>query len=124
MQQDFLDSLDSMQASNTQSPAQITARPTFSRKAARNVLSQYDSKEIRRGIDQLRARIEKHFGHGDDEVKSRELVTLVCKECAKGYERTITRIEQMQRELYPAMEGEKAVEAGFTRSDVHSGFVR
>ncbi len=113
-----------MKASHPSNPASVISRPTYSRKAARNVLSQYDSKEIRRGIDQLRARIEKHFGHGDDEVKSRELVTLVCKECERAYSRTIDRIEEMVRDLYPVTEGEKGVEAGFSRTDVQSGFSR
>ncbi|KAK3711445.1 hypothetical protein LTR37_009624 [Vermiconidia calcicola] len=121
---EFLDSIDSMQASHPQSPASVTSRPTYSRKAARNLLSQHDSKELRRGIDQLRTRIEKHFGHGDDEVKARQLVTLVCKECERAYERTYGRIDDMIRDLYPNAEGEKAVECGFSKTDVQTSFGR
>ena len=113
-----------MKESHSHNPSSITSRPIYSRKAARSVLSQYDGKELRRGIDQLRARIEKHFGHGDDEAKCRELVSLVCKECEKAYERTIVRIEDMIRELYPNMEGEKTVELDFSRADVQTGFRR
>jgi hypothetical protein len=113
-----------MKQAHPQNPSSVTSRPTYSRKAARNILSQYDSKEVRRGVDQLRARIEKHFGHGDDEVKSRELVTLVCKECERAYERTLGRIEEIIRDLYPPAEGEKAVEAGFSKGDVQAGFSR
>ncbi len=122
--QEFLDSIDSMKRAHPQNPASVTSRPTYSRKAARNVVSQYDNKEVRRGIDQLRGRIEKHFGHGDDEMKSRELVSLVCKECEKAYDRTLGRIEDMISELYPPIEGEKSVEPGFSKADVHSGFGR
>ena len=104
--QEFLDSISSTQESNP-NPSSITSRPSFSRKAARNLLSQYDSKEIRRGIDQLRARVEKHFGHSDDEAISRALVALVCKECEKAYEATIVRTEEVIKELYPNAEGEK-----------------
>lgn len=113
-----------MQTTHPHNPSQITSRPTYSRKAARNVLSSYDSKELRRGIDQLRARIEKHFIHGDEEAKSRELVALVSKECERAYEKTVHRIEEMIRELYPPTEGEKNVEAEFGLTDVHSGFRR
>jgi hypothetical protein len=119
---EFLDSIDSMKASHPHNPSSITSRPTYSRKAARNVLSQYDNKELRRGIDQLRARIEKHFIHGDDEAKSRELVALVCKECERAYEKTISRIEDMIRDLYPNAEGEKNVEMDFSVADVQAAF--
>ena len=111
-----------MKESHPHNPSSITSRPTYSRKAARSLLSQTDSKELRRGIDQLRARIEKHFGHGDDEAKCRELVSLVCKECERAYEKTITRIEDIIRELYPNVEGEKPVELDFSKADVQSGF--
>lgn len=113
-----------MKASHPHNPASITSRPTYSRKAARSVLSQYDNKELRRGIDQLRARIEKHFIHGDDEAKSRELVALVCKECERAYEKTIGRIEDMVRDLYPVAEGEKNVELDFSVTDVQAAFRR
>ena len=121
-EQEFLDSVDSMKASHPHNPSSITSRPTYSRKAARNVLSQYDSKELRRGIDQLRSRIEKHFIHGDDEAKSRDLVALVCKECERAYEKTIGRIEDMIKELYPTAEGEKNVEMDFSVADVQAAF--
>ena len=111
-----------MKASHPHNPSSITSRPTYSRKAARNVLSQYDSKELRRGIDQLRARIEKHFIHGDDDAKSRDLVALVCKECERAYEKTIGRIEDMVAELYPVTEGEKNVEMDFSVADVQGAF--
>lgn len=122
--QEFLDSIDSVKASHGGHAASITSRPSFSRKSARHVLSQYDGKELRRGIDQLRARIEKHFGVGDDESICRALVALVCKECEKAYESTVTRVEDMIREFYPNVEGEKAVELEFSRADIQSGFRR
>ncbi|KAK5167004.1 uncharacterized protein LTR77_007733 [Saxophila tyrrhenica] len=122
---DYLDSLDSMKASHPQNPSSVTSRPTYSRKAARNVLSQYDSKEVARGIAHLRGRVQKHFVQDNDEQqKSKELAILVCKECERAYDRTLDRIEEMIRELYPVTEGEKPVEAGFSRTDVQSGFSR
>ena len=113
-----------MKESHPHNPSSITSRPTYSRKAARNLLSQWDGKELRRGIDQLKTRIDKHFGHGDDEAKCRELVSLVCKECERAYEKTFTRIEDMIGELYPNLEGEKSVEMEFSRADMQAGFRR
>lgn len=114
-----------MKASHPHNPSSITSRPTYSRKAARNVLAQYDGKELRRGIDQLRARIEKHFMHGgDDEAKSRELVALVSKQCERAYDGTLARIDDMLRELYPNADGEKNVEVDFAAADVQAAFRR
>lgn len=113
-----------MKESHSHNPALITSRPTYSRKAARNLLSQYDVKEVKRGIDQLRGRIDKHFGHGDDESISRTLVVLVCRECEAAYDGTLGRVDAMIREFYPNAEGEKAVECEFSRADVQAGFRR
>lgn len=92
---------------------------------ARNLLAQYDGKEIRRGIETLRKRIEKHFGEGNEEQLSRGLVGFVCKECERGYERVLDRTERIIREIYPPTEGEKNVEVFFDRThDVAGGFRR
>ena len=113
-----------MKESHTSNPASIASRPTYSRKAARNTLSQYDSKEVHRGIVGLRARVEKHFGQGDEEHLCRALVALVCRECERAYDRTLTRVESMIHDLYPDTEGEKPVECAFSKSDVQAGFRR
>ena len=117
-----MDSIDSVKAAHPNNPSSVTTRPSFSRKSARNVLSQHDTKEVRRGIDQLRSRIEKHFGVGDDEAICRALVALVGKECEKAYETTIARIEDNTHELYPNVEGEKPVELEFSRAEVQAAF--
>ncbi|QIX01755.1 hypothetical protein AMS68_007272 [Peltaster fructicola] len=119
---DFVDSLESLLLSNP-TPSTIATRPSYSRKAARTVFSQFDGKEIRRGIETLRRRIEKHFGEGDEEAISRTLVTLVTKECERSYDKIIDRVEALLGSVYPPAEGEKGVELEFTREDV-SGFRR
>lgn len=90
----------------------------------RTILSQHDSKEIRRGIDTLRKRIEKHFGEADEEAISRTLVSFVCKECERSYERVLERTENLVKEVYPITEGEKNVEIDFSRNDIQAGFRR
>ena len=122
--QDFLDSTDALLTSHPTNPTAIATRPSYSRKAARNMLSQYDAKDIRRGLDTLRKRIEKHFGDADEEVLSRNLVEFVGKEVGRAYERTIERAEKLIREVYPPTEGEKEVVVEFTRADVAAGFRR
>ncbi|KXL48983.1 MAG: hypothetical protein FE78DRAFT_180008 [Acidomyces sp. 'richmondensis'] len=121
---DFLDQIEAVIPFHPTNPAAIASRPSTSRKAARNIFSQHDSKEIRRGIETLRKRIEKHFGDADEEMLSRNLVNFVCKECERGYERILERAENIIRVVYPNVEGEKAVEIEFSRADVQAGFRR
>lgn len=90
----------------------------------RTLLSTHDSKEVRRGVDTLRKRIEKHFGEADDEQLSRGLVAFVCKECERNFERVLERLEKLVEEVYPRTEGEKDVVIDFTRADIRAGFRR
>ena len=90
----------------------------------RHLLSLHDGKELRRGIETLRRRIEKHFGDGDEEQLARSLITLVNKECERSYERVLERIERLVRDAYPPADGEKNVEIDFTRADIQAGFRR
>ncbi|KAK6441855.1 hypothetical protein LTR95_001910 [Oleoguttula sp. CCFEE 5521] len=120
---DFLDSLDSLLTSSP-NPQSIASRPSYSRKAARSTLASFDGKEIRRGIDTLRKRIEKHFGDADDEATSRTLLAFVQKECERHYEVLLDRLERVCGEVWPASEGEKGVEVEFGKEDVRAGFRR
>ncbi|TKA36144.1 hypothetical protein B0A55_13522, partial [Friedmanniomyces simplex] len=95
---DFLDSTESLLALHPTNPTAIASRPSSSRKTARNLFAQYDGKELRRGVETLRKRIEKHFGDADEEAISRGLVALVGKECERAYERTVERMERLVRE--------------------------
>ena len=88
------------------------------------MLSQYDSKEVRRGIDTLRKRIEKHFGDADEDAISHKLIALVSKTCQAAYERAIDRMDRVVSQVYPTAEGEKSVEIDFSKTDVQAGFRR
>ncbi|KAM3415392.1 hypothetical protein BST61_g8918 [Cercospora zeina] len=121
---DFLESAESILATQQGSAPGLSTRPSYSRKAVRTLLSAHDSKEVRRGIDTLRKRIEKHFGEADEEQLSRGLVTFVCKECEGKYERVLERLEGLVEDVYPRAEGEKDVVVDFTKADIQAGFRR
>ena len=115
---DFLESTESLLRNNTDSPTSITARASHSRSIFKKVLSGYDAKEIKRGIDTLKKRVEKHFGESDDTPGlSRELITKVCKECETRYLDVVERVNKVVREVY---EGNLEVE--WRREDVVSAF--
>ncbi|EGP88328.1 uncharacterized protein MYCGRDRAFT_85776 [Zymoseptoria tritici IPO323] len=107
---DFLDAAESILATN---PSQPTA-----------VSSRYDARNVRQGIVDLRERVDKHFKDAGDETQIRGLTGLIFKECERVYEKTLERLEELVREVYPPTEGEKSVEIEFSRADVQAGFRR
>jgi hypothetical protein len=81
---DFIQSVEALQDNGT--PEEIAARASHSRMVAKKVLSSYDAKEIKRGVEMLKKRVEKHFGDADDPGLSRSLVLKVLHECELRYE--------------------------------------
>ncbi|RMD44628.1 hypothetical protein DV735_g567, partial [Chaetothyriales sp. CBS 134920] len=64
---DFIESTEAlMKVTEPAAYASIASRPSHSRSAAKKLLAVYDNKEVRKGADTLKRRIEKHFGDVDD----------------------------------------------------------
>ncbi|KAL5339060.1 exocyst complex component Sec3-domain-containing protein [Aspergillus crustosus] len=99
---DFIESASSLAAS-TSTPTDIASRPSHSRSVAKKVLAIYDGKEIRRGIEMLKKRVEKHFGDADDPGLSRSLVLKVLRECEGRYEQAY---DQTQHIIHTVYEGQ------------------
>ena len=116
---DTLESTESLMASRQAGEGfnRIAAMPSHSKSTIKKVLSGYDAKEIRKGIENLKRRIAKHFGEGDEVVLSQGLVSKVLANCEKFYERVEERILIISRDVY---DGEIAAE--WTRSDVAQAF--
>jgi len=120
--QDFLESTESL-LNNGTPPTSIASKPSHSRPAARKALSTTDGREIRKGIDALRKRIEKHFGDADDEALSQKLVIFVCGEAEREYGRVLDRLNRVVADVYSAGE-ERGVEVEWGVEDVRVGFRR
>lgn len=115
---DFLESTESLLRSHPGSPSEIANRASHSRSTFKKILSSYDAKEIRRGIETLKKRVDKHFGEGDDTPGlSRELITKVCKECEARYLDVGETVNKIVREVY-----EGSLEVEWRREDVVSAF--
>jgi hypothetical protein len=97
-----LEHLENMEAQlqTGKSPASIAAQPSNSKTVFNKVLSNYDSKEIRKGIEALRKRVEKHFGDADDPALSRGLVIKVLAECEQFYEKVERRVGAVTTNVY------------------------
>ncbi|KAJ5656870.1 hypothetical protein N7507_008820 [Penicillium longicatenatum] len=95
---DFIQSLETLQASGNSSD--IATRASHSRMVAKKVLASYDAKEVKRGVELLKKRVEKHFGDADDPGLSRSLVLKVLRECEQRYEAAYDRTRHIIDTVY------------------------
>ncbi|KAK3998288.1 exocyst complex component 1 [Cladorrhinum sp. PSN332] len=61
---EYLENLEA-QLAGGKSPAGIAAQPSNSKQTFNKILGGYDAKEVRKGIESLKKRVEKHFGDDD-----------------------------------------------------------
>ena len=119
---DFLESTETLlaqnEASGNEDHKSIVTRASHSRSSFKKLLASYDGKEVKRGIEALKKRVDKHYGEGDDAVVARGLVNKILKECEERYANVIDRITKINAEVY-AGEG---VEVEFSKGDVSAAF--
>jgi hypothetical protein len=116
---DFIESTESLMLSRQpgEAASSISSMPSHSKTTFKKILAGYDSKEIKRGIETLKKRVEKHFGDADDPGLSRGLVSKVIQNCEKYYEKVEDRILTISRDVY---DGD--IVAEWTKSDVSGAF--
>ncbi|KKY23471.1 putative exocyst complex component [Phaeomoniella chlamydospora] len=104
---DFIESTESLMKSypSEASYPSIAAKPSHSRSTAKKVIAAYDLKEIRKGIDTLKKRIEKHFGDADDPGVGRSIVTKVFGECSARYVDAHDRMRRILEKVYEGQGG-------------------
>ncbi|KAL1854625.1 hypothetical protein Plec18170_004716 [Paecilomyces lecythidis] len=96
---EFVESTESLMAA-TSNPSDIASRASHSRSVAKKVFANYDAKEVRRGAELLKKRVEKHFGESDDPTLSRNLVAKVLNECEARYASTYDRTRRIIDGVY------------------------
>ncbi|PSN73506.1 hypothetical protein BS50DRAFT_514854 [Corynespora cassiicola Philippines] len=101
------------------SPQAISQRSSHSRSVFKKLVHSYDAKEIRKGIEALKKRVDKHFGDADDPSISRDLVFKVLKECETRYGDVYDRTIRINQDVYA---GE--VEMDWGPSEVTAAFRR
>lgn len=102
---DFVESTETLLKTNE--ATNVANKPSHSRSTAKKVLAAFDLKEIRKGIETLKKRIEKHFGDADELALSRKLVEHVFSESGSKYAAAHDRMETIIQSVY---EGELSID--------------
>ncbi|KAI0392261.1 exocyst complex component Sec3-domain-containing protein [Xylariaceae sp. FL0594] len=115
---EYVENLESQVASGKKEMATIAAQPSNSKATFHKVLGAYDGREVRKGIEALRKRVEKHFGDAEDDPSlSRDLVNRVLRECERFYGDVEMRISALTASVYG---GDVTYE--WPRADVKAAF--
>lgn len=96
---EYLENIESQLASG-KSGSTIAAQPSNAKGTFNKVLSGYDGREVKKGVEALKKRVEKHFGDADEPQASRILVNRVLKECEKFYGDVEVRINTITTSVY------------------------
>ena len=119
---DFVESTEAMllNLSAGENPTVVATRASHSRSVFKKILAGYDGKEIRRGIETLKKRVDKHFGDATDDIGgNRALAGKVMRECETRYLSINDRVHKIVTEVY---EGNLEVE--WRKDDVTGAFRR
>jgi hypothetical protein len=102
LSQEFIESTETLlsQPGASSSPSLIANRSSHSRSVFKKLVHSYDAKEIRKGIDALKKRVDKHFGDADDQSIARNLVSKVFEECEKSYADLHERLRRINQDVY------------------------
>jgi len=116
---DFLESTEALMKT-TESYTMIANKPSHSRSSAKKVLSAYDAKEIRKGIETLKKRVEKHFTDADDPSNSsKTLIARVLEECNTRYTLAYDRMKVVVERVY-----DSTLEIDWRKEDAAAMFKR
>jgi len=122
---DFIEGIETLLLAGS-SAVEISSRQSHSRQTCRKLLSQYDSKEIRRGLETLKKRTDKHFGDvgGDDgsgpssaNDMSHDLLTRVNRQVEDAYGNVYDRLDSILINVY----NEPGMEIDWRKDDLMSG---
>ncbi|RAR16472.1 exocyst complex component protein [Stemphylium lycopersici] len=116
---EFIESTETLLSQPGASAQAIAQRSSHSRSVFKKLTHSHDAKELRKGIESLKKRVDKHFGDADDPTISRDLVFKVLKECEKTYVKVSERMTTINQDVYSGEVeidwGNKEVEAAFRR---------
>ncbi|KAF2675471.1 hypothetical protein BT63DRAFT_436359 [Microthyrium microscopicum] len=117
---DFMESLNhAIEAKGAHtSLSNLASNPTFSPSTFKKLVSAYDARELRRGVDALRKRVEKHFGDADEQEISRNLVVKVLGACEERFAREIEKVQTQPKPVY----GDDFVSVPASRDEIAKWF--
>ncbi|KDQ19898.1 hypothetical protein BOTBODRAFT_27319 [Botryobasidium botryosum FD-172 SS1] len=125
---DYFDGVERLLQAMT--PADVANNSSYNKLALKRVVKEYNTKDLRRSIDVLYKRVEKHFsqvadgagggGPGEDPLAAGSVIADVWKACEEELVRSTERFTRLIARCYP----ESGVSLEYTVGDVETCFKR
>ncbi|KAI5841518.1 exocyst complex component Sec3-domain-containing protein [Morchella snyderi] len=112
---DFIEGVEVLQRSGTED---ISTRHSHSKSVYKKILGNHDGKEIKRGIETLRKRVDKHFGDSDDPALCARLLEKIFDRLEAEYIDTHKRAQKLLLTVYK----DQGLELEFMVQDVQTAF--
>lgn len=113
--QDYVESLEVLQRSGTED---ISTRHSHSKSVFKKILGNHDGKEIKRGIETLKKRVDKHFGDSDDPALCARLLEKIFDRLEAEYIDAHKRAQKLLLTVYK----DQGLELEFMVQDVQTAF--
>lgn len=99
------------------SPSSLTVQTSYTKDRFSKEVGSYDGKQIRKDIEALKKRVEKHFSDSDERTISQALLAKVISACEKQYFAIEDRVGAIVADVY-----EGGVTTEWSRADVIAAF--
>lgn len=96
---EFVESTESA-LNNVERSTDLASKASHSRSTAKKTLGAYDASSVKKGVEVLKKRVEKHFGDADEPGLSRSLVVKVLGECTSRYADAHDRTQRIIDTVY------------------------
>lgn len=121
--QDFFEGLD--RVAKELNAGEITSNSNFTKASLRKILKDYNSKDIRKCVDVLSKRVEKHFTDGEKADESNSAISgKVLLEVWKACEGEFVTLTETWTSRISQWYSDSGITLEFTRTDVEAAFRR
>lgn len=124
--QDFFEALD--RAVKDSNPAEVTNSSNYNKAALRRIIKDYNSKDIRKHVDNLSKRVEKHFTEASEKTTIEEVSGIAAGTALVGVwkacEKELVRLTELFSYRVSQWYGDSGVSLEYTTSDIETAFRR
>jgi len=123
---DFFETLD--RVAKDLNPAEVTNNSNYNKASLRRIVKDYNSKDIRKHVDNLAKRVEKHFTEASEKTTVEEVSGIAAGTVLVGVwkacEKELVKLTELFSSRISQWYGDSGVSLEYTTSDVETAFRR
>ncbi|KAF7301154.1 Sec3-PIP2-bind domain-containing protein [Mycena indigotica] len=108
----------------TTAPSEVATNPNYNKSALKKVVKEFNAKDVRKHVDGLFKRVEKHFTEGSEDSGAGMASGTVMAGVWKACEEELVRVTQLVQKRITQCYADSGVTLEYTIADVESAFRR